>query len=296
MVGDYECPDLFKLLVNGTTQSKYVFWSGGGTYLIGTFDGKRFTPSSAPQHAEFGDGYAAQTYFGEPRGRRLQISWLGHFASKSCSQKTDSGPFTSGFIGQMSIPMELDLVSLPTGLSLRRRPVKELNALRRARIFPHLKDEMLTSDQPLVAPVTDPRAGIEFVLQVQAPSHSNVKLQVELLGQEILLDMRSKVFQSNLTVGMAFQHTEQVSARALLHTSSGGTLPVQVDEIGDITIHVIVDRLSLEIFDVTGGASMALCTVARYNNKDGKVYQHVRMATIGGPARIREATIYELVT
>jgi sucrose-6-phosphate hydrolase SacC (GH32 family) len=295
MVGDYECPDLFELPVSGAThgQRRYVFWSGAGTYLIGTFDGKQFTPSSAPQHAEFGDGYAAQTYFGEPNGRRVQMSWLGHDMSRTCKRKMAFSE--TDFMGQMSIPMELDLVSLPSGLSLRRRPVKELSALRRDRvqILPPGKTHTLTSNQPLVAQVSDPGAGLEFLLQVQAPSDSNVKLQVQLLGRDILLDIGSQVFLSNFTVGTSNIHTELLSARAVLQTGSSRNLPVQADEMGDITIHVIVDRLSLEFFDITGGASMTLCAVARHN-KDGRRYQDVRIATVGGPVNIKEINAYEL--
>jgi len=295
MVGDYECPDLFELNVDGAThgQRKYVFFSSAGTYLIGTFDGKRFEPSSAPQHAEFGDGYAAQTYFGEPNGRRIQISWLGHDFSRTCKRKMAFSE--TDFMGQMSIPMELDLVSLPTGLSLRRRPVRELHTLRRERvqILPLGQTHTLTSSQPLAAQVSDPRAGVEFLLRVQAPSDSNAKLQVQLLGRDILLDMRGSPFLSNFTVGVSYPHTEQVSARAVLQTGSGRSLPVQVDEMGDISVHVIVDRLSLEAFDVTGGASMTLCAPARLK-KDGRRYEDVRMAAVGGPLRIQEVSVYEL--
>lgn len=73
--GFYECPELFELPVDGDlSHTKWVMCGAGGTYMIGSFDGERFTPEYGKfQYAS--SIYAPQTYNNTPDGRRIQLSW-----------------------------------------------------------------------------------------------------------------------------------------------------------------------------------------------------------------------------
>ena len=96
--GMRECPDLFELQVEGETEKKWVFWSADGFYLIGSFDGFRFSPESPVQSAYSTVlAYAAQTYAGVA-DRVISISWL--------RLENDRGNYR----GVMSLPTELSLV------------------------------------------------------------------------------------------------------------------------------------------------------------------------------------------
>ena len=81
--------------------SKWVLWGANGNYLLGGFDGTKFTRESGPHRFEFGGNfYAAQSYSDIPAadGRRIQIAWMN-------GGRYPKMPFNQ----QMSIPAELTL-------------------------------------------------------------------------------------------------------------------------------------------------------------------------------------------
>jgi sucrose-6-phosphate hydrolase SacC (GH32 family) len=120
--GFHECPDYFELPVDGdATNKKWVLTAANSDYMLGQFDGTKFTPETEKLKGQRGRGYyAAQTFADLPAadGRRIQIGWL---------QAPSPGmPFNQC----MSIPLELTLRSTAAGPRLAWQPVKELEALR----------------------------------------------------------------------------------------------------------------------------------------------------------------------
>lgn len=121
-LGCSECPDMFELPVDGdTNRMKWVFWGGNGNYVIGTFDGEKFTKEEGPfRTLRGGNDYAAQSYFDLPDGRRVQFGWMngGSYPDMKFNQ-------------QFTLPRELTLRTTPAGTRLVFAPVKELESLRR---------------------------------------------------------------------------------------------------------------------------------------------------------------------
>ena len=115
----FECPDFFELPVNGNV-SKWVLSGANSEYVVGTFDGTRFTADGerVPGRGRINCFYAPQTFSDTPDGRRIQIGW-GHAAAPGM-------PFNQ----LQTIPFELQLRETPEGVLLRREPVKELESLR----------------------------------------------------------------------------------------------------------------------------------------------------------------------
>jgi len=116
----FECPDFFELPVDGNASNKkWVLTAASSDYMVGTFDGQKFTPETAKLKGQQGRGfYAAQTFSSEPQGRVIQIGWL-HTATRGMA-----------FNQSMSLPHELRLASTPDGPRLASTPVKELESLR----------------------------------------------------------------------------------------------------------------------------------------------------------------------
>ena len=117
---DSECPEFFEIPVVGQTgESRWVFYGGKGLYLIGRFDGCKFTPESGPHQLNFGNCfYASQTFNGVPDGRRILVPW---------GQVTLPGmPFNQ----MMGFPIELTMRSTADGLRLFALPVREVETLR----------------------------------------------------------------------------------------------------------------------------------------------------------------------
>ena len=120
--GASECPEFFEIPVEGVRGAKkWVFYGGNGRYLIGTFDGKTFTPENGPHALNSGNCfYASQTFHDLPArdGRRVLIPW-GQMA-------TPGMPFNQ----MMGLPIALTLCETDEGLRLLVNPVKELQMLR----------------------------------------------------------------------------------------------------------------------------------------------------------------------
>ncbi|MEQ9102851.1 MAG: 2,6-beta-D-fructofuranosidase [Cyclobacteriaceae bacterium] len=118
--GYWECPELFELPINGDEENKkWVVYGVRGTYQIGTFDGKVFTPETEMlRYNHIGWSMtAAQSFNDEPQGRRVSIGWgHAHFPGM---------PFTETF----TFPMEMSLKTTPNGVRLHVEPVGEIEAL-----------------------------------------------------------------------------------------------------------------------------------------------------------------------
>ena len=135
--GQWECPDLFPLSVQGGgTQWVLVVninpggvAGGSGTqYFTGSFDGHRFVADStvATRWADYGaDSYAGVSWNDVPRsdGRRVWIGWMSNWLY---AQDVPTSPWRSA----MTVPRALSLRHTAAGLRLVQQPVAELAKLR----------------------------------------------------------------------------------------------------------------------------------------------------------------------
>lgn len=153
--GSSECPELFEIPIEGSHETKWIFFGANYRYLVGTFDGKTFTPEQNPIQGDFGANfYASQTYNNTPDHRRIQIAWMN-----------GQGPYPNmPFNQQMSFPCELNLVRTTNGLRLLRHPIKEIEKLRIRHVS---LNQMKSSDIPLKGGLYD----IAFKADLSA-SHS----------------------------------------------------------------------------------------------------------------------------
>lgn len=120
VTGFWECPELFELPVDGNPDhTKWVMYGASGTYMIGSFDGRAFTPEAGKFCYTSGSIYAAQTFTNIPAsdGRRIQIGW-GRISHPGM-------PFN----GMMTLPTELRLRTTKEGVRLVSTPVAELERL-----------------------------------------------------------------------------------------------------------------------------------------------------------------------
>lgn len=120
ITGFWECPELFELAVDGNPgNKKWVMWGASGTYMIGSFDGKKFTPESPKLCNLNGSAYAAQVFknISPADGRVIKMAW-GRITF-------DDMPFN----GCMLLPQEQLLQTTNSGLRLISRPVKEVEQI-----------------------------------------------------------------------------------------------------------------------------------------------------------------------
>ncbi len=123
--GLWECPDFFELAVDGNDKNKkWVLHGGSPEYMIGTFDGMKFTPESPKLRycEEAGEDqgdllYASQSFANMTDNRRVQMAW-GRIQHPGM-------PFTQ----MVLFPTEFTLKSTPNGIRLIANPIMEIEKL-----------------------------------------------------------------------------------------------------------------------------------------------------------------------
>ena len=230
----WECPDMFELPVDGDrARTKWVFMKGSGDYLIGAFDGQRFTPEAGPIRTHWGGSfYGGQTFEGAPGGRRVHIAWMS--TGKDGPNSWPGMPFNQ----QMSFPRELTLRTTPEGPRLFREPIAEIAQL-------HAKAHDLPSRA--LAPRDNPLADIhhdllDFDMDIEISGASQVKLS--LRGEEIVYDPKAGKLK--------------VRDRAVSIAPMDGRL----------VLRVLLDRTSIELFASRGEVTHSIAFFPNPTNHD----------------------------
>ncbi len=135
--GVWETPDMFKLAVQNSQETRWILTVGlgegapaGGSgmqYFVGTFDGAAFlneNPKEKVLWADYGaDFYAAQSWSDTKDTRQLWLAWMNdwRYALKIP---------TTTWRGSMTLPREARLTQHAAGIRMVQSPIKELEQLR----------------------------------------------------------------------------------------------------------------------------------------------------------------------
>ena len=217
--GFWECPDLFPLPVDGNPSDvRWVMLGASNTYMIGSFDGKTFTPESGKHRFSTGAIYAAQTFNNTPDGRRIQIGWA--------NIEHRGMPFR----GQMLLPTELTLHTTKDGIRLVSKPIAEVASLLKP---------LYASDKALS----------------EQEANSQLSLQSSGVGGAIL---HSSLFTLHLhatlnltyatSAGLRFDGQNIIDYDLNRNTLNGQFYSPQDPTSLSLTMDVYIDRTSIEVF------------------------------------------------
>lgn len=290
--GVWECPDMFKLKVDGTGEEKWVLvcninpggpFGGSATqYFVGDFDGKTFKADTdangniPTKWMDYGkDHYATVSWSDAPDNRRTLIGWMSNW------QYAAEVP-TMQFRSANTLPREAGLFKGPDGqLYLSSAPVPELVRLR---------DKATVS----VSNKSIGKKGCEFALPA---SNGGVC--------EILLDIDSKKADS-VDIRIANKAGENV---ALKYNPSDHTLSFDRRESGivdfsqdfpavtvsptfdngkKVSLRIFIDKSSMEVFGNNGKFVM---TNLVFPNES---YASISVSAKGGNAKIENLKIYSV--
>jgi sucrose-6-phosphate hydrolase SacC (GH32 family) len=220
-----ECPDFFEIPVKGDKIKKWVLTAANGKYLIGDFDGTKFTPEpGGPLQLEFGANcYAVQTYSDIPPkdGRRIQIGWMN-------GGKYPGMPFNQ----QMTIPCELTLQRTSEGLRLLKLPVSEIGVLHSSR--GEGAGHTISDEHKSTFKCAEP-----------------VELHVEITvndAREVIVTVHGEPITYN------------VAEQKLTALGKSAPLPLRR---GTLFLDVLADRTSLEVFGGKGQIALSSCCLPR---------------------------------
>ena len=161
--GFYECPELLELPVDGDSKNKrWVIFAADARYMIGTFDGKMFTPDHKEKYRlHSGPYYASQCFSCVPGGRVIQIGWL--------RINMPGMPFNQAF----SLPTELTLKTGPDGIRLCAEPIEELETLRGD--YRSADGEVVTPEKPIL--LEAPGQLLDIVVELEPKGAKEITLR-----------------------------------------------------------------------------------------------------------------------
>lgn len=249
ITGFWECPELFELPVDGVTgNKKWVMYGASGTYMIGSFDGRTFVPESGKHYYSTGTIYAAQTFTNIPSGDGRRIQiGWGRISHPGM-------PFN----GTMLLPTVLSLRTTKDGIRLFSEPIKELEALQIAK--GQWKDLSAEKAGELLQPYN--HTGSLRIRTTLSLSHAT-NAGLSLYGQNLLdYDMNF-----NKVNGVFYSPEDMTSM--------------------EISVDIILDRTSVEVFVDGGAYSYSMERRADSNNKDGFRFW-------GNNIQVKNLEVYEL--
>ncbi len=249
ITGFWECPELFELPVDGVTgNKKWVMYGASGTYMIGSFDGRTFVPESGKYYYSTGTIYAAQTFTNIPSGDGRRIQiGWGRISHPGM-------PFN----GTMLLPTVLSLRTTKDGIRLFSEPIKELEALQIAK--GQWKDLSAEKAGELLQPYN--HTGSLRIRTTLSLSHAT-NAGLSLYGQNLLdYDMNF-----NKVNGVFYSPEDMTSM--------------------EISVDIILDKTSVEVFVDGGAYSYSMERRADSNNKDGFRFW-------GNNIQVKNLEVYEL--
>ncbi|MFW5998890.1 MAG: GH32 C-terminal domain-containing protein [Halanaerobiaceae bacterium] len=265
-----ECPDLFKLPVEGTNKYKWILNAGGRSYYIGEFDGEKFTPETGELPMNFGpDFYAAQSYSGIPEseGRRIMFNWMANWDT---IRKAPTYPWK----GRMTLPYELGLKQYPEGIRLVQKPVSELKNIRKNKR--KWSNKIITSDNNLLSGQKGKSLEIKGEFEFNNSSEFGFKLRKGENEQTI--------------VGYDTENEEMFIDRR----RSGNNFAPEIyktslkSEDNKIRLHIFLDRSSLELFGNQGKKVISTLIFPEPDNDNMNLYVK------DGEVKLNLLKIYEL--
>ena len=209
--------DFVQLPVDGNPKNKkWLLYDASFDYEIGEFDGKTFTSDKKSYLGDYGpkNFYAGQTFSNSPDKRTVMIGWMN---GGGIFQKAEM-PFNQ----QMSFPNTLELKTTPVGIRLFRWPIKEIDKL-------YVKTLKLSnlSVEDAVKKLSD--INVELMdLTIEFETKSILKLIIR--GCEVTYDANLKMFNFGKS-----------------------KLPAPTCN-GKVSLRVLVDRASMELFANSGAA------------------------------------------
>ncbi len=250
--GQWECPDLFELPVEGgKRETRWILKIGlnpgalqggsGEQYFIGRFDGKRFindNPASQTMWTDYGkDCYCSLAFNNLPRGNpTVMIGWMSNW------QYARDLP-TSPWRGQMMFPRRLSLGKTPEGLRLVQAPIDQLRLLKQT-------ESQATGKTGTLEMVNRWLAGSELTTGRTFQLETEIGLGgAREVGLRILMSKGSytAISYDRQAQKLFFDRTHSGSMKVSQNFASRIEAPLVVQE-PVLRLNMLVDRNSVEIF------------------------------------------------
>ncbi|MDE6193162.1 MAG: GH32 C-terminal domain-containing protein, partial [Muribaculaceae bacterium] len=290
--GVWECPDLFKLPVDGTGEEKWVlicninpggpFGGSAVQYFVGDWDGKTFKADTDAEGKvptkwlDYGkDNYALVSWSDAPDGRRTAIGWMSNW------QYAADVP-TMQFRSANTLPREIGLFKGPDGqIYASSAPSPELTAMRGRLALS--KGSVKAGKNPVSFALPSENSGIcEILLDIDGGSK-----------EDVTLTLSNKAGNKVDMVYDAGKHTMSFDRRESGIVDFSENFPVVTvsptfESNGRISLRIFIDRASIEVFGNGGEFVMTNLVFPT------EPYSTLSVSSLGGKAKISNLKIYSL--
>lgn len=290
--GVWECPDLFKLKVEGTDDEKWVLvcninpggpFGGSATqYFVGDFDGTTFTAdkdadgSIPTKWMDYGkDHYATVSWSNAPDGRRTLIGWMSNW------QYAAEVP-TMQYRSANTLPREAGLFKGPDDrIYLSSTPSPELVTLRDSEIVKVNNKSINRKGREFALPTSND--GIcEILLDLDCKKADSIDIKIANKSGEFVT-MRFN--PSNHTLSFDRRHSGIVD---FSQDFPAVTVAPTFDNGKKVSLRIFIDKSSMEVFGNNGKFVM---TNLVFPNEP---FSTLSVTADGGNARIENLKIFSI--
>ncbi|WP_304957435.1 DUF4980 domain-containing protein [Paramuribaculum intestinale] len=290
--GVWECPDLFRLPVEGSGEEKWVMlcnlnpggpFGGSATqYFIGEFDGKTFkadvdADGNIPtKWMDFGkDHYATVSWSDAPGGRRTVIGWMSNW------QYAAEVP-TMQFRSANTLPREARLFKVADEqIYLSSEPSPELTALRGSLSLKVRKASVGRKSRTYVLPSANDGV-CEIVFDVDARKSGAVEIELSNSDGGKVVMMYDAVAHT-----LSFDRTKS-GVVDFSQDFPAVTVAPTFETDNRISLRIFIDRSSIEVFGNNGNFVMTNLVFPTIP------YTRLSVSARGGNAKIENLHIYSI--
>lgn len=290
--GVWECPDLFRLPIEGSNDKKWVlicninpggpFGGSAVQYFTGEWDGKKFIADTdaagkiPTKWLDYGkDNYALVSWSGAPDGRRTAVGWMSNW------QYAAEVP-TMQFRSANTLPREIGLFRGDEGqVYASSTPSPELLALRDRLVVN--KSNVALNSKPKKLLLPEVNSGVCEILA-----------DIETSGAEkVNLSFSNKVGEKVDMVYNTTDHTLSFDRRESGVVNFSESFPAVTvaptfESEGKLSLRIFIDRSSFEVF-CNGGHSVMTNIVF-----PSEPYSSLSVSAAGGKAKLRNIKIYSI--
>ena len=268
-----EVADVFQLPVNGDANNMKWVWSAGGSwFVVGTFDGHKFTPETDRIPFNAGpNAYALQTWSDLPATdtRRIAIYWINGLRPKP--------ELTGSWCGALTLPRELSLLKPANGsYQIAQHPVRELESLRDKAHY--VEPRTMKAGETLLPGIG---STVEIVAEFKLGTAKRFGLKLLKSGKEETLvgyDVGSK---------RMFLDRSQSGYTRLLDYAKSYSVELLPDD-SRISLHIFADVSIVELYGNEGVANITAIVLPSPASKDIAIFAE------GGEVQLTKLDVYKL--
>lgn len=280
---DSECPDFYPLALNGNEDNvKWVYSGGGVWYIIGELvrreDGKLdFIAETEkmqyvngiselfPGSGEYPEMYAAQTFYNDKLGRRIEVSWVRDLANIPGKV----------WYSALSLPQEIKLITYNGELRIIKAPVKELEKLRTQTLLQTQNLLIGDNTENPLSQINEELFEVEAVFEIGSAQKFGFEFRMgEEESTKVYYDARREMFitsKNNSSKYIAGSYYGRVTSKD-----------------GLISMRIIVDSSMIDVYGMSGLIFHNGFTFASPDSRG------MRLFAEGGEAVVKELAVYRL--